>query len=274
MERRDFLRYSMAAGGLMALTAANARSQESSLSPPTKEGMKYATLGRTGINLSILGVGCAPLGQTYSSQQAADEVLQRAVELGVTYIDTAPNYAKAEERMGHVMPEVRDKIFLATNHKPKINCNDPAIWRRVKLIPFTVRIHEEEQVQDLDKQLEAELPGILNWGLSGGLDWQRKGLQTPEEVENATKEYRNEMDTVNEFLEECCTLSKNVKVNPTDLYTAYKKHCELNGEAYLSMKDFGLSLNAKGYDVKSSNGRNWRIGIGLPCNELASGSSY
>ena len=114
MERRDFLRYSMAAGGLMALTTANAQSQESSLSPPTKEGMKYATLGRTGINLSILGVGCAPLGQTYSNQQAADEVLHRAVELGVTYIDTAPNYAKAEERMGNVMREVRDKIFLAT----------------------------------------------------------------------------------------------------------------------------------------------------------------
>jgi P4 family phage/plasmid primase-like protien len=155
------------------------------------------------------------------------------------------------------------KIFLATNHKPKINCNDPAIWRRVKLIPFAVRIPEEEQIQDLDKQLEDELSGILNWGLSGSLDWQENGLQTPDEVENATKEYRNEMDSVNEFLDECCTVLPNIKVNPTDLYESYKRHCEKNGEMFLSMKDFGASLNNKGYETTKSNGRTWRIGIGL-----------
>ena len=155
------------------------------------------------------------------------------------------------------------KIFLATNHKPKINCNDPAIWRRVKLVPFAVKIPEEEQIQDLDDQLEEELSGILNWAVEGCLDWQRNGLQTPDEVVSATKEYRNEMDTVNAFLGECCTLSPTLKVNPTDLFTAYKKYCELNGEVYLSMKDFGLSLNAKGYEVKRSNGQNWRVGIGL-----------
>ncbi|MCP4254145.1 MAG: hypothetical protein GY775_12195 [Candidatus Scalindua sp.] len=155
------------------------------------------------------------------------------------------------------------KIFLATNHKPRINCNDPAIWRRVKLVPFAVKILEEEQVQDLDDQLEEELSGILNWAVDGCLDWQRNGLQTPDEVISATKEYRNEMDTVNAFLGEYCTLSPTLKVNPTELFTAYKKFCELNGEVYLSMKDFGISLNTKGYEVKRSNGKNWRIGIEL-----------
>ncbi len=155
------------------------------------------------------------------------------------------------------------KIFLATNHKPKINCNDPAIWRRVKLVPFAVRIPEEEQIQDLDIQLEEELSGILNWAIEGCLEWQRNGLQTPEEVVNATKEYRNEMDTVNEFLDGCCTLSPNLKSNPTDLYNAYRSHCELNGETFLKMKEFGRSLNGKGYETKPSNGKNWRLGIDL-----------
>jgi len=155
------------------------------------------------------------------------------------------------------------KIFLATNHKPKINCNDPAIWRRVKLIPFAVRIPEEEQILDLDDQLEAELSGILNWAIKGCLDWQVNGLQTPEEVESATKEYRKEMDTINEFLEECCTISSMLKVNPTDLYNAYKRHCELNGESFLTMRMFGTSLTSKGYDTSDSNGKRWRLGIGL-----------
>jgi len=155
------------------------------------------------------------------------------------------------------------KIFLATNHKPKINCNDPAIWRRVKLIPFDISIPEGEQILDLDDQLEAELSGILNWAIKGCLDWQGNGLQTPKEVENATIEYRNEMDTVSEFLSECCDLAPNYRATPTELYEAYKIRCELNGEKYLSLKEFGKSLNGKGFSTNRSNGKNWRIGIKL-----------
>ncbi len=155
------------------------------------------------------------------------------------------------------------KIFLATNHKPKINCNDPAIWRRVKLLPFSVSIPETEQIQDLDSQLEEELPGILKWAVKGCLDWQEKGLQTPDEVVSATKEYRNEMDTVNVFLDEKCTLLPMLKVNPTTLYSVYKTYSDLNGESFLTMKEFGKSLNDKGYEIKKSNGKNWRHGIGL-----------
>ncbi len=155
------------------------------------------------------------------------------------------------------------KIFLATNHKPKINCNDPAIWRRVKLIPFAVKIPEKEWILDLDEQLEAELSGILNWFVQGSLDWQKYGLQTPVEVVSATQDYRNEMDTINGFLDENCNLAPNLRVKPTDLYSAYKTYCELNGETCLALKEVGKSLNDKGYYTKKSNGKNWRLGIGL-----------
>ena len=159
------------------------------------------------------------------------------------------------------------KIFLASNFKPKINCNDPAMWRRVKLIPFTVSIPEEEQIKDLEGQLKAEVSGILNWAIKGCLEWQRNGLQTPEEVVNVTKEYRNEMDTVSAFLEERCTLLSSLRVNPTELFDAYKRYCEKNGEVFLPMKRFGVSLNNKGYEVSKSNGRAWRLGIGLSAEE-------
>lgn len=159
------------------------------------------------------------------------------------------------------------KIFLASNFKPKINCNDPAMWRRVNLIPFTVSIPEEEQIKDLEGQLKDEVSGILNWAIKGCLEWQRNGLQTPEEVVTVTKEYRNEMDTVSAFLDERCTLLSNLRVNPTELFDAYKRYCEKNGEVFLPMKRFGVSLNNKGYEVSKSNGRAWRFGIGLSVEE-------
>ena len=155
------------------------------------------------------------------------------------------------------------KIYLAANHKPKISCNDSAIWRRVKLVPFNEKISEEKKIDDLDEQLKEELSGILNWGIQGCLDWQKHGLQTPEEVVRATNMYRGEMDSVSEFLSENCERSPNCRINPTELYYAYKSYCELNGEKYLSLKDFGKSLNGKNFLVKKSNGQLWRSGIKL-----------
>jgi len=155
------------------------------------------------------------------------------------------------------------KIFLAANHKPKISCNDSAIWRRVKLVPFNEKILEDERIDDLDDQLKEELSGILNWSLHGCLDWQENGLKTPVEVESATKEYRYEMDNVSEFLRECCDLASNYRESPAVLYEAYKTRCDLNGEKYLCLKEFGKSLNDKGYLTRRSNGKNWRTGIKL-----------
>jgi len=155
------------------------------------------------------------------------------------------------------------KIFLAANHKPKINCNDSAVWRRVKLIPFNEKISEDERIDDLDDQLQEELSGILNWGIQGCLDWQGNGLQTPKGVESATKEYRNEMDTVAEFIRECCDLSQNNRETLTVLYDPYKSRCDLNGEKYLSLKEFGKALNDKGFLTYRSNGKSWRSGIRL-----------
>ena len=75
------------------------------------------------------------------------------------------------------------------------------------------------------------------------------------------------MDTVSAFLEERCTLLSSLRVNPTELFDAYKRNCEKNGEVFLPMKRFGVSLNNKGYEVSKSNGRAWRLGIGLSAEE-------
>ena len=57
------------------------------------------------------------------------------------------------------------KLFLATNHKPRIRGTDVAIWRRIHLVPFTVTISNEEQDKALPAKLRGEAPGILQLGL-------------------------------------------------------------------------------------------------------------
>ena len=55
--------------------------------------------------------------------------------------------------------------MMATNYKPHIKGTDEGIWRRIHLIPFTVRITEENRKENYAQELLEELSGILNWAL-------------------------------------------------------------------------------------------------------------
>ncbi|MEM9009435.1 MAG: aldo/keto reductase [Cyanobacteria bacterium P01_F01_bin.86] len=73
-------------------------------------------LGRTGIQLPILGLGGAgdtPLSWS-NSEDAAAEQIERAFALGIRYFDTAANYGPSESYMGKVLPAYREEIFLAS----------------------------------------------------------------------------------------------------------------------------------------------------------------
>jgi putative DNA primase/helicase len=139
------------------------------------------------------------------------------------------------------------KIFIGTNHKPVIKGTDYAIWRRIRLIPFEVTIPENERDRMLLNKLKGELPGILAWAVKGCLDWQKKGLGSPQAIVKATAEYRNEMDIVCDFLTECCETGQNFTVLTRDLYKAYKEWCESNGDTLLKKNAFGSSLGEKGF---------------------------
>ena len=157
------------------------------------------------------------------------------------------------------------KIFLGTNNKPIIKGNDYAIWRRINLVPFKISIPPEERDRHLLQKLKQELSGILNWAIKGCLEWQLYGLGTPAEVADATNEYRNEMDLLNNFISECCVQEPELKVSSKDFYAAYSKWCEDNGEYQLKQTSFGRKLKEKGFDsqlVGKKRSRYW-IGIDL-----------
>lgn len=157
------------------------------------------------------------------------------------------------------------KIWLAANHKPNIKGTDHAIWRRIKLIPFNITIPDDRQDKHLEEKLRAELPGILAWAVRGCLEWQRIGLQTPDEIIKATNFYRDEMDVIGNFLKDRCLISsdKAVKTPTSTLYEAYKDWCSTNNEFALDNRRLGRSLSDRGYISSKSGGKNCWFGIGI-----------
>lgn len=155
------------------------------------------------------------------------------------------------------------KLYVATNHKPEVRGTDDGVWDRVKLVPFGVRIAEEDRDLDLIDRLKAEAPGILAWAVQGCLDWQRGGLAAPAAVRAATHGYRAEMDRLGEFIADECVTGEGRTVGATDLYTRFKVWCQLRGEEPMTQTRFGRQLEERGFGTKRDEGtrRTLRTGI-------------
>jgi len=107
IDRRGFLQ-ATAGAGLAGVAAAAASAQDDGDALPTR------VLGRTGQRVTILGLGTAPVGEGPVDVQQAVKIFGEAMDRGVNYIDTARGYGNAEEALGHLVPQRRDKLFLAT----------------------------------------------------------------------------------------------------------------------------------------------------------------
>ncbi len=151
------------------------------------------------------------------------------------------------------------KVFMAVNHKPIIRGTDTAIWRRIRLIPFTETIPPEEQDKRLPSKLRLERSGILAWAVEGCSEWQQEGLGAPDEVRKATGQYRSEMDVLGAFLKECCVRegSETARV----LYAAYRLWCDETGERAETQRKFGSQLSERGFERYrggADGGHRWR----------------
>ncbi len=157
------------------------------------------------------------------------------------------------------------KVIMATNHRPAIKGTDHAIWRRIRLVPFTVRIPDERQDKGLSKKLQAEAPAILRWLVAGCLAWQRDGLGLPEQVKAATEEYRASEDVLGSFIENCCVVESHASCPATQLFEAYRDY---SGDRETTQTKFGCMLGERGlhsdrYTAGKHKGRKGWWGIGL-----------
>jgi putative DNA primase/helicase len=155
------------------------------------------------------------------------------------------------------------KIWLAANDKPIIKGTDHGIWRRIRLVPFTVKIPDEEIDKSLPEKLRAELPGIFAWIVQGCLDWQKVGLGEPPEVKQATQEYREEMDVLGDFITAKCRLGPDEETPARLLYREYKSWAIEAGTEVITETAFGRSLSGRGITIRRSGVGKLRCGISL-----------
>jgi aryl-alcohol dehydrogenase-like predicted oxidoreductase len=80
--------------------------------------MQYRTLGRTGLKVSVLGFGCGAVGglMVRGSRAEQDRAVARAVELGINYFDTAPQYGDgaSESNLGRSLNTLRSDVIVGT----------------------------------------------------------------------------------------------------------------------------------------------------------------
>lgn len=156
--------------------------------------------------------------------------------------------------------EPRFKLFFAANNKPVIKGMDLGIWRRIKLIPFlgTIPEHEREKKHILMEQFLAESAGILNWLIEGALKWAQDGLKEPAKVSEATSDYKDEMDTVGNFLTLNTMEKPGDRITKTLLYNTFKGWLQDNNLPHISSVKMGSIMKQKGYqDSKSGAKRYW-----------------
>lgn len=163
------------------------------------------------------------------------------------------------------------KLWLFANHRPDASAEDSALWRRILVIPFTQSLSEAERDESVKRILREDRgvrSAILAWAVRGCLEWQEKGLAPPAAILQATGDYREECDSIGDFIAECCVLDSQARAWAGELHKAYKQWCEESGDRPMSQKAFGRRLTERGLKrQRGSRGRYCRDGIrvGEPC---------
>jgi L-galactose dehydrogenase len=133
--------------------------------------VEYRRLGRTGLQVSVLGLGSggrSRLGQAHGLAQAGvTAIVRRALDLGINMIDTAPMYGQSEALLGNALDGVpRDSYVLCTKFRPE--GNDKAL-RPAEALRATL----EQSLRDLQTDhvdvmyLHGVRPDLLDQVLDG-----------------------------------------------------------------------------------------------------------
>ncbi len=108
--RREFLQQTITAAGTCYLGAALEKPAEAF--PPAV--LPRRKLGRTGVEVAVIGLGLAPLGLGGYTAGEFEATAETAISEGINYFDVQPNYGRAEEYFAPVLRRHRERIFVVT----------------------------------------------------------------------------------------------------------------------------------------------------------------
>ena len=128
VSRREFLERSGLAVAAGAVAGVPVLASHAGGNSAAAWKLPHRTLGRTGVQVSILAFGCGSRFLVYPVEQAS-AVLEEAIASGIDYFDTAFSYGngESETRVGRVMATRRKDVFLATKIPTRSRTRDTAL---------------------------------------------------------------------------------------------------------------------------------------------------
>lgn len=167
------------------------------------------------------------------------------------------------------------QLIFECNGLPKAPSDDRGFRRRFKLYPWVVQFGvtpgvADEPVHLVKARLQAEGPGILNWMITGCLEWLTDGtIPEPEASKRASASFWATSSAMGEWFESCCDVTNpDAREEATPLYQHFRQFCLDRGdkeEHIMKQTTFGLRLNdAQIYSVANhATGKKDRVGIRL-----------
>ena len=154
-------------------------------------------------------------------------------------------------------------IWLTTNHRPTVHDGGEALWDRLILIPFGVRIPDAEVDRTLPERLRRdEAEGVLAFLIEGAMRWHRDGLNPPASVLAATEEYRDDSDWFGEFISSVCVVDNLATVSSAELQRAYAAWATESSERQLTPTALGTRMRERGFvSVRGAKGRRQWQGV-------------
>lgn len=175
------------------------------------------------------------------------------------------------------------KIWMGGNHMPYVPSSDWGIWRRILVIPFeyTVPDHKAKSTELMIEEFIAEAPGIIQWalnGLSRYVNLPNRKLPIPESVALASRHYRDEMDSIEMFIDEIYEPEGglNASIPLMDMWISYQEFCKTRGFKLQSkhIRSFSAKLKEKSYFVEKDTKTNSNVVRYLKLRDLQRGERF
>ncbi|MEQ1698906.1 MAG: phage/plasmid primase, P4 family [Ilumatobacteraceae bacterium] len=166
-------------------------------------------------------------------------------------------------------------MVVVTNFRPAIRGRDEGIWRRVRLIPWTVTIPRAEADIDLAAKLKHEAPGILLWLIEGARRFLADGFEPPASIVAATENYRADEDAPTHFVADCLVLGRGF-VMSLGLTQELERWCRDQGLPAMKLREVTHLLVAAGCHTerRAIGGKKCSIwvGVSIPGDTAFSGA--